>query len=489
MKKHFLFVCTLLLIGFQTIAQTYTTPNTGVTWTLNDIASASPSTITFSGTDFTLLENLIIAENDTILIDSNIDLGVEDGLLITVFGTFNVTADEVSIFGIDQMSFEGFRFEENSEINIQNTTIEYSGGLRVLTETFSIDNCTLTNNTEGATTSAVIQLSRGIPQITNNTITFNQLAAIGSAANADVSANISNNYLEGNNQSNSNRPQINLGTTRNDAPLIIDQNTIVGDVNLDMVGGIAVANFIGGSINAEISNNTIRDNRYGITILGNNAVVNITNNIIEDNNTQGDPLLGGSGISLNTSSPGMDVITTGNEIRRNLWGITLIGEASINLGDGTSDSPGENIFSENGNNGDVFALYNNTGNTIEAKNNCWVEGVPNDLSTAEEVIFHQVDDATLGEVLFDPVNCEFLGLADQNLAAFILYPNPANNKINFSNTPGFTTLSLFNLQGKMVLSEEISVDSNEINFNLTSGVYFARFSNDATTVVRKLIIE
>src|SRR5690606_41920964 len=93
------------------------------------------------------------------------------------------------------------------------STIEYGGGLRVLTETFSIDNCTLTNNVSGATTSAVIQLSRGMPQITNNTISFNENPAIGSAANASVSGYIFNNIIEGNNTANSNRPQINMGHT------------------------------------------------------------------------------------------------------------------------------------------------------------------------------------------------------------------------------------------------------------------------------------
>ncbi|RMA66427.1 T9SS type A sorting domain-containing protein [Ulvibacter antarcticus] len=489
MKKHLLLLFTSVLFVFPLVAQTYTTPNTGVTWTLTDIANASPTTITISGSDFTLLENLIVAENDTVIIDTDLNLGVEDALLITVFGAFTVSADAVNIFGIDQIAFEGFRFEELSQISIQNTSIEYSGGLRVLTEDFSIDNCTLTNNVEGATTSAVIQLSRGLPQITNNTITFNQLAAIGSAANSEVSAYIFNNYLEGNNQENSNRPQINLGTTRTDAPLVILENSIIGDRNLDMVGGIAVANFTGGSINTEIDGNIIRDNRYGMTILGNNAVALIRDNIFEDNDTQGNPNLGGSGISLNSTAPGMDVIAHGNEIRRNLWGITLIGEASINLGDGTTNSPGENIFSENGNGGIVYALYNNTANTIEAKNNCWVEGVVNDLAIAESVIYHQVDDATLGEVLFDPVGCGVLGVEANQLADFNFYPNPAKNSIRFTNNIGLNNITIIDLQGKVVQNEIISNNTNEIRFILPSGVYFARFTTDTTTLVKKLLVE
>src|SRR5690606_33539403 len=135
---------------------------------------------------------------------------------------------------------------------------------RVLTKTFSIVECTLTNNVAGATSSAVIQLSKGTPQIIGNTISFNDLPAIGSAANAQVSALIQNNWIESNNQENSNRPQINLGITSGGDALFIEGHTIIGDPAVDMVRGIAVANFVGGTLNAVIQGNTIRNNRYGI---------------------------------------------------------------------------------------------------------------------------------------------------------------------------------------------------------------------------------
>src|SRR5690606_20038433 len=101
--------------------------------------------------------------------------------------------------------------------------------------------------------------------------------------------------IEGNNTANSNRPQINMGTTMANEPLQIIQNTIIGDPAMEMAGGIAVANFVGGSINVMIDDNTIQNNRYGITIIGPSNSAFIRNNIIEDNNIQGDPNLGGSG--------------------------------------------------------------------------------------------------------------------------------------------------------------------------------------------------
>src|SRR5690606_1485815 len=130
-----------------------------------------------------------------------------------------------------------------------------------------INNSTLTNNVSGVSTGAVISLSRGTPQITNNTITFNETPAVSSGANNQVSAYIFNNYIEGNNQANNNRPQINMGATMATEPLQIIQNTIIGDRDLTMAGGIAVANLVGGSVNAIIDDNIVRDNRYGMTIV------------------------------------------------------------------------------------------------------------------------------------------------------------------------------------------------------------------------------
>jgi hypothetical protein len=489
MKKIILSTFLTLFTCAFIFAQDYTTPNTGVTWTLDDIAIASPATITISGSEYTLLGNLTIAENDAVIINSDLTLLIDAGKLVTVSGAFTVDSNAVTITALDENTpYEGFRFEEFSEIDFKNATIQYGGGLRVLTETFSIDNCTITNNVSGATTSAAIQLSRGLPQITNNTITFNENPAIGSAANSAVSAYIFNNTIEGNNKGNANRPQINMGTTRANEPLQIIQNTIIGDPLLDQAGGIAIANFVGGDVNVVIENNTISGNRFGITILGPILSAEITNNIIEDNNIQGDPLLGGSGINLNNSTASADAIISGNEIRRNLWGITLQGEASINLGDDVNNT-GMNIFSENGNGGEVFALYNNTPNAISAKHNCWIEGQQSTAQEVEDVIFHQVDDATLGLVTFDPFGCATVGIDEVVIENFSFYPNPVKNEINFNNIYSFEKVEIYGIQGNLISSVNISEGQNTMPINLPSGLYFVNFSNDVQTVTKKMIVE
>lgn len=490
MKNITLSIVLTLFVLTSLIAQDYTTPNTGVTLTLDDIVAASPGTVTVSGTNYSLLGNLTVSENDTFLVDSNLTLSIDSGLRITIFGTFTVDSDAVTFTAIDETApYDGFRFEENSVISIQNSTITYGGGLRVLTETFSIDNCTITNNVSGTTSSAVIQLSRGMPQITNNTISFNENPAIGSAANSQVSGYIFNNIIEGNNIANSNRPQINMGTTMANENLQIVQNTIIGDRSLDMVGGIAIANFVGGSIKALIVGNTIKDNRYGVTIIGPSDLVLISNNVIEDNDSQGDPMLGGSGISLSTSTPSsIPVIVTENEFRRNLWGITIIDEATINLGDDDTNF-GLNVFSENGNGGGIYALYNNTSNWVEAQNNCWIEGQESTSEEVEDVIFHSVDDPALGVVNFEPFLCGIVSVADNMIENFGFYPNPVKNEINFNNIHSFEKVEIYGIQGNLISSEVISEGVQTLPVNLPSGLYFVNFSNNGGSITKKMIVE
>lgn len=479
----FLFVLT------TAVAQSYTSPNTGVVLSLDDIAAASPSTITVDGDEYTLLEDITISENDTLLIDTDLTLFMDEDILITIQGVFTVDAEEVTFTALDEeLPYSGFRFEQGSDITIRNATFEYGGGLRVLTEDFLVEWCVFLDIVGGgATTSAVIQVSRGVPVIQHNLIGHNYLPAIGSAANGAVSPYIFDNMILDNNLENSNRPQINLGTSMPDEPIRIIENLIIGDQDATMVGGIALANLVGGSLLAEVSGNIIAENRYGITVIGPSNDVRIFDNIIEDNNTQNEPMLGGSGISLSSGQSGNPVQVYNNEFRGNLWGITNI-DSLINLGD-DEDNPGQNIFSENGNGGVTYALYNNSANEIMAKNNCWIEGQLSTPEEVEDVIFHAVDDSSLGEVIFDPFLCGVLSVDNHEFVDFSFYPNPVKNEINFNNTHSFETMDIYGVQGNLILSEAISEGQNTMNINLSSGLYFVKFSGNGASVTKKMIVE
>src|SRR5690606_30876291 len=139
--------------------------------------------------------------------------------------------------------FGGFRFEQGSEITLIAATLDYGGGLRVVTVNFMVEWYVYLNIVSGvATTSAVILLSRVVLIIRHNLIGHNYLPAIGSAANVAVSPFIFDNMILDNNLDNSNRPQINLGVSLADTPTIIRDNLIIGNEETTMVGGIALAN-------------------------------------------------------------------------------------------------------------------------------------------------------------------------------------------------------------------------------------------------------
>jgi len=293
-----------------------------------------------------------------------------------------------------------------------------------------------------------------------------------------------NNFLEGNNQENSNRPQINMGPSGN-SPTIIKGNTIIGDRDLTRVGGISVSSLLGVSNEAIIENNTIRDNRYGITISGGNSKGKIIGNIIENNNTEPIPANGGSGISIylasNTPTNVIDIFD--NQIRGSLWGITNIEKgAFINLG--TSERPGNNVFSNNGNGGLVYALYNNSPNNVSAIGNCWIEGKNSSEEDVENVITHQKDDSTLGVVDYSDFLCGKLATSEVNSKNISLYPNP-NNGTFIVDTKEKSPYQIFDVNGRLILQGELKIGQNSVQTNLPKGVYIFKTNQTSSKILVK----
>src|SRR5690606_6524355 len=286
---------TFLLLTNLCFAQ-FTTPNTGVHWTLDDIATASPGTLTVSGNEYTLHENLMIELNDSLSLNENLTLKIAPGVEVEVKGFFRSDADEITITAVDEENpYEGFWFFDTSEVFFRNTLIQYGGGLRVVTPDFEMHNCEMSYNVSGSSSGGAISFSNGSPVVKNSVFKFNANPAMSSGANTSVSAWIEGNYIEGNNTTNNNRPQINMGPSGEQDSIRIINNTVIGDRDLTMVGGISASSLVGVANKILIRGNTVRDNRYGITSMGNSSGI-IADNIIEDNDTEGLPMNGGSGI-------------------------------------------------------------------------------------------------------------------------------------------------------------------------------------------------
>lgn len=488
MMKKLLFL--LLLFVAVAVKAQYTTPNTGVNWGLNDLIINAPAgVISLSDGVYTLSQNLTIAATDTFTINENAVIHIDPNVQINIAGTLTADAETITITASNTAApYDTIRFEEGSTGFLNNVTIDYGKGIRVATGDFEMQNCSMSYHVAGTTTSAALTFSTGNPLINNSSFTNNVIPAFGSGANIESAPTFSNNYLENNNTSNTNRPQINMGPSGNDTIRIIG-NTIKGNPLLPLVGGISASSLLGNTNKVIIDNNIITNNRYGITVAGANSSGYIRGNTIEDNNTQNNPAQGGSGISLNASGAAtMNIIASSNQIRRNLWGITLIGQARIEMGhaDGIAIIGGGNIFADNGNGGNTYALFNNTPNPVMAMFNCWTEHEDQTIESIETVINHQVDNPALGLVTFDPYMLCTLATTDFENQKPKIYPNPNSGEITIEIHEN-AVAKVYAINGQLLFSKNLVAGENKMDFDVPSGIYFMKTEMQNATAIDKII--
>ncbi|WP_395090863.1 T9SS type A sorting domain-containing protein [Vaginella massiliensis] len=477
MKKY-------LLIGFLGLSplafSQYVSPGTGITLKIQDIAEADPTAVSLvegESSAYFIHQNITISANDTFVLDEDLTFYFKDDVLWTVAGTINLQAPKKAVFTVenDTIKYQGFRLEQGSNTILKNISIFYSGGIRALGGDFVADNCNFSNTHSGISTGGVLSFSRGVPVIKNSRFQNNETPAIGSAANANVGLVFENNYLYNNNSGNTNRPQINMGPSGEGQIQYIRNNTIIGNRENTRVGGIASSSLLGADNTAVIEGNTIKDNRYGITLVGVHSGGEIIGNTIVNNDSEGIPNIGGSGISISqiAESPLKEIKIFDNYISGHLWGITLIGNGTkINLGD--ENRSGENIIIENGNNEVPYALYNNSANDVTAQGNFWTNKQDATAADVEAVIFHQADDASLGWVDYSNF---YINLATENVSKlqFEIYPNPVDNVLNIQSGLELVTVEIINANGQVVLQ---SKKTNAIAVNtLAPGVYLVKITD------------
>jgi len=112
-----------------------------------------------------------------------------------------------------------------------------------------------------------------------------------------------------------------------------------------------------------------------------------------------------------------------------------------------------------------------------------------------------VDDATepnLGAWIIDGGStfvetepaCATLSLEKANTSVFSIFPNPAKGVVTISsNLEENTRLGVYDITGKLVLTNTISFGNNSINIaSLSSGVYLMRVTTSTKTVTKKLVV-
>jgi hypothetical protein len=433
--------------------------------------------------------NFTISAKDTLRLMNYDTIKLSDGIEITIvgFADFN-PLDTAVITRADSLSApKGIYISgDSSSALIQKVRFEYAGIKSSSISGITIKYCTFTLVNTSLSSSA-INLVKGNNLIENCSFISNQGPAIASGANIPCSLTFTNNYLFDNNTDNSNRPQINMGPA-GDGTIIITNNTIIG-AERSKVGGIAVANLLGvsGINNVIISNNYINKCRYGITTNGMmNAV--ISNNQIIDNKYDPNPMTGGSGISIYDSNNLQNTMITNNRIEDNLWGITIVNGGNVNIGKLCVDStdidfnPGQNIFVNNGNNGLLYDLYNNSPNTIYAQGNTWNVTIQDSISI-EEVIYHKNDDPTLGEVIYmyHPIINNTTNYNSNDFEYYLIDKN-----LYFVNEVP-EIIKIYNLNGALLYNFENNTNNRISLDKLRSGIYILHLEKDVI-VNRKIYI-
>lgn len=483
----------VLLFGSVLSQAQYVTPGTGINWNMDSLVLHSNGAVISTINGYQIKQNLAIDTSDIISVSTASRIELDSMIQFDIYGSLSMNPQSGTIILTAHDTtkvFKGIYAHEASTVLFKKTLIEWGGGIKVSDCDFYMDSCFVRKNQNKLSTAAAIDIVSGHPIIMNSTFEGNRNSAISSGANIASAPVIYKNIFINNGYSNANRPQINLGPSGTDTAFII-QNIVTGGP-YNNIGGIAFSSLLGVPGNVIIAENTIENNRYGITITGSNINGNIINNNIADNNIQNNPNLGGSGINLTASNGNQYTIIKGNTITGNLWGITLVGKPTANIGDTstTNYNPGLNEFSNNGNNNKLVDLYNNTPNTIKAMGNCWNVTIQDSISI-DSVIVHKPDIDTLGIVIFMPSCSTSTSIQEAETMKTFVYPNPATESVNIEFTQGTKEIVICNSLGQIVFRKENSVSDNAIQINVSSwpdGLYIITINNEKNYKPEKLLI-
>ncbi|MFN4026899.1 MAG: T9SS type A sorting domain-containing protein [Flavobacterium sp.] len=105
----------------------------------------------------------------------------------------------------------------------------------------------------------------------------------------------------------------------------------------------------------------------------------------------------------------------------------------------------------------------------------------NDISTAQATATLRLDSINFTSVL---------GTNDYLTSKFSVYPNPANNEVNFSNDVNaiVSTVEMADLNGRVVKSASINATEGRISINdLATGIYMMTITTDQGVAVKKIV--
>ena len=462
----------------QTLNAQWVSPGDGTTYTLTDLAEIGCVHHDYANSVYSIMTDITISATDKLYVNGNDEpnslIFNENDLTLTIKGAMVVEGTEDSHYyiGMPVYAEHGrIRFEEASEpSHFSRCSFADLSGIQIIGSDAAFDDCQIIGfNTFSQ--SSTISFSNCNPIFTDCSFRNNEGAAISSPANGQGSPQIVNCQFTNNVTSNANQPQINLGPGSNDTIRIVGC-TIEGGNN--MVGGIAIADLMGtGATKILLKDNIVKNNRYGYNQQGYNLSSVIIGNQFIDNNLETNPMNGGSGISIYGVDENNKAVIRDNVISGNLWGITAINKADINLG--TEDDWGHNQIHDNGNGGVIYDLYNNSPGDIMAVGNDWGTTIEQEI---EDHIVHQYDNPEHGLVNYIP----FVGydaVNEENTCNFNVSPNPAQGRFTVN---GQGSMTITNTLGQTIITKEID---GEESIALPRGLYVVKIGN----ATRKVIVE
>src|SRR5690554_2152113 len=102
--------------------------------------------------------------------------------------------------------------------------------------------------------------------------------------------------------------------------------------------------------------------------------------------------------------------------------------------------------------------------------------------------FWQVFDPTYDGVYIWEGECDALGVADNSLAGFNYYPNPANEVMHLSAAKNIESVTVYNLLGQKVMATIIGAISSDLNLSgLAAGTYMMKVTVEGQTGTYKII--
>lgn len=416
----------VLLVISSPVQAGYTTPNTGVRWTLDSLVAHSGGILIGTFPNYTLTDTITIAAFDRLTIHPGSIVTVTQGTGkgFTVFGALwavGTLTDSIIVKGsVDSAGWHrGFRFEDSSVdtacIIAYARIMNAVEGIHCLNANPTIANTRFTKNSGNG-----VRCFGASPVIRNCVFEYNRQSAI--TANVSSSPLIENNLFAHNNYQNTGaRNAIAIGGQGSNNPVI--RGNEIFNRDYFRAGAISLLTLTSGDVcNAIVENNYLHNNSFGVVVQGLSPGGTlrpiIRYNRIENNRINPDPLVSGSGITVQTGGPTNTPVITGNILRNNYWGVTIVSSAGLanspqpvlgNTSNADTSDDGWNIFDNNNNGGVIYQLYNNGTSNIFAQNNYWGSA---DSATVERWIVHQPDSTVFGFVQYRPYGNRGFGLPE-----------------------------------------------------------------------------